>query len=414
MVFPRIDQPINMFLFQQPSKTASSTCSTKTISRVGVLLLGSLFQLAGAQQFSDLQIFTIPYDVRGLSNACTDVLNTRVSCDLDLARSTNFEILGSVDVLDPVSLEKICVPKCRDNLQDLRTKIESTCNKQTDLITYENTIYPSTFIVDNYIHKWDVSCYKDKKSGQPCDLYLWGLRNESKDPDMCSDCILGVFAVQLSSPLGYDNEYVDQFSSIKAQCGTAAANYTYTKTTYTTSTVSKTPAKTTTTAATTTSEAGRPLKCDRKYTVSQGDTCESIALAQNTSTSGGGQICLPSPCTPYQVALMDTCRSIVNRWSATVDEIVAWNPIFTSKCTNIEKWRGFVICVRRVPLLDQAHFEVDGTNIMHRVGTSTGPTTVRTITTAKPTTTMSLIPWKQRTKPPAPGTMSNCTAWYNA
>ena len=61
-----------------------------------------------------------------------------------------------------MSLEKICVPKCRDDLRDLRTKIESTCNKQTDLITYENTIYPSTFIVDNYIHKWDVSCYKDK------------------------------------------------------------------------------------------------------------------------------------------------------------------------------------------------------------------------------------------------------------
>ena len=38
----------------------------------------------------------------------------------------------------------------------------STCNKQTDLITYENTVYPSTFIVDSHIYKWDVSCYKDK------------------------------------------------------------------------------------------------------------------------------------------------------------------------------------------------------------------------------------------------------------
>jgi len=201
---------------------------------------------------------------------------------------------------------------------------------------------------------------------------------------MCSDCILGVFAVQLSSPLGYDNESVDQFSSIKAQCGTAAANYTYTKTTYTTSTVSKTSAKTTTTAATTTSGVGRSLKCDRKYTVSQGDTCESIALAQNASTydivtlnafmisctdlqKRGGQICLPSPCTPYQVALMDTCRSIANRWSATVDEIVAWNPIFTSECTNIEKWRGFVICVRCVPLLNQAQPQVDSTNVRRHI-----------------------------------------------
>ena len=85
MVFPRMDQPVNMF--QQPSKTASSTWFTKTISRVGVLLLGSLFQLAGAQQFSDFN--TLSYDFLGLSKACTDVLNTRVSCDFALARSTN-------------------------------------------------------------------------------------------------------------------------------------------------------------------------------------------------------------------------------------------------------------------------------------------------------------------------------------
>lgn len=186
---------------------------------------------------------------------------------------------------------------------------------------------------------------------------------------MCSDCILGVFAVQLSSPVGYDKEIADQFSSIKAQCGTAARNYTYTKTTYTTSTASKMPAATTSTAETATSVAGqptaRPLNCDRKYTVSQGDTCESIALAQNASTydivtlnalmmsctdlqNRGGQICLPSPCTPYQLALGDTCRSIANRWSATVDEIVAWNPIFTSNCANIDKWRDITICVRCV------------------------------------------------------------------
>lgn len=56
----------------------------------------------------------------------------------------------------------------------------------------------------------------------------------------------------------------------------------------------------------------------------------------------------------------------------------------------------------------------------HRIGTGTGPTTVRTITTAKSTTqsmaqpTMNLMPWKQATKPPAPGTVGNCTAWYNA
>lgn len=79
--------------------------------------------------------------------------------------------MASVDVLDPVSLEKICVPKCRDDLRDLRMKIESICIKQTDLITYENVVYPSTFVVDNYIYKWDVSCYKD--TSVPTPICAW-------------------------------------------------------------------------------------------------------------------------------------------------------------------------------------------------------------------------------------------------
>ena len=85
--FPWMCQSIDMF--QQPSTTAS-TKPMKTISSVGVLLLGFLFHLAGAQQFSDL--YTTPYEVLGLSKACTDVLNTRVSCDIALALSTRLSV----------------------------------------------------------------------------------------------------------------------------------------------------------------------------------------------------------------------------------------------------------------------------------------------------------------------------------
>lgn len=70
----------------------------KTISSVVVLLLGSLFRLAGAQQFSD--IYTTPYDVHGLSKACTDVMNTRVSCDIALALSTRL-LVFLVSLLEP-------------------------------------------------------------------------------------------------------------------------------------------------------------------------------------------------------------------------------------------------------------------------------------------------------------------------
>ncbi|KAK3347125.1 hypothetical protein B0T25DRAFT_634368 [Lasiosphaeria hispida] len=392
----------------------ASRNTLKTAVGSAFLLLPWALQLANAQQFDN---FKTPYEQLGLSKACTDVLNTTVSCDSALASVTEFD-RPSVDVLDPDTLGKVCVAKCRDELKSLRTNIASICNKQTDLIVFGKTAYPATFILDHYIYQYDVSCYADKKTGQLCDLYLGNLRNQSKEPDVCSDCILGVYAVQLSSPLGYYDEIAQQFSSIKSKCGTAAATYTYTKTMYSTSSATSKPGTTTSTKASTTTTSKTPaqpttppLTCDRKYTVVQNDTCSSIALAQKASTYNivtlnalsifcsdlpkpGAQICLPSPCTPYKIVAGDTCTGIANKWSATVDELLAWNPIFSFSCANVDKWWDFIICVG--------------------VGNGTSPTTIRTITTSTATTTpkptISVGPLQPK-KPHAPGSQQQ-RWWY--
>ncbi|KAK3997776.1 hypothetical protein QBC44DRAFT_391930 [Cladorrhinum sp. PSN332] len=367
----------------------------KTV-RSALLLSTWAWHLVKTQQFDSYQV---PYEQLGLSKACTDVLDTTISCDRSLAFATNFD-LPSVDVLDPVTLGRICVPNCRDDLQGLRTKIISTCNKQTDLIVFGKTAYPATFILDHYIYTYDVSCYEDKKTGQLCDLYLGNLRNQSKEPDECSDCVLGVYSVQLSSPLGYFDEIAEQFSSIKSECGTAAASYTYTKTAYSTSPATTTTATKTTTSTTSKAPAGPttpPLTCDRKYTIVQNDTCNSIAFAQKASTydiitlnaltifcsdlpKPEAQICLPSPCTPYKIVPGDSCARIANKWSATVDEIIAWNPIFSFNCRNIDKWWDFIICVG-------------------------------TLSTAKPTISVGPL---QPEKPHAPGSTTACTRWRDS
>ncbi|KAK1750485.1 hypothetical protein QBC47DRAFT_418232 [Echria macrotheca] len=317
--------------------------------RSSLLLLAWTSQFSVAQQFDG---FPISYDFLGLGKACFDVINTTVACSSTLA----------------------------------------------------NAIHLNT--------------------GQICDLYLGEMRNQSKQPDKCSDCILGVYSIQLSSPLGYDDETVQQFSSIKSACGTAAATYTYTKTAYSTSPVTSQPAtKTTTTTkavSTTTSKAPTgpttpPLSCERKYTVVQNDTCNSIALAQKTSTYNiitlnsltifcddlpkpGAQICLPSACTPYKIIPGDTCTSIANKWSATVDELMAWNPIFSFSCSNVDKWWDFIICVG--------------------VGNGTSPTTIRTLTTKTATSTSTTptvsIPPIVALKPPAPGSVSTCKKWRDS
>ncbi|KAK4221944.1 hypothetical protein QBC38DRAFT_460911 [Podospora fimiseda] len=340
-----------------------------------------LSTLVTGQQFES---FRQPYEQLGLSKACTDVLNTLVSCDISLAFSTSFDE-PSIDILDPVTLGNICVPECRDNLQSLRTKIISTCNQQTNVIVYGKTAYPATFILDHYIYTYDVSCYADRKT------------------DLCFDCVIGVYTVQLSSPLGYYEELAEQFSSIKSECGTAAATYTYTKTAYSTSpatstsqTATKTTAISSTTSKAPTGPTTLPLTCDRKYTVVQNDTCNSIALAERASTydiitlnvltiwcdnlpKPGAQICLPSP----------------------LDEIMAWNPIFSFKCANIKRWWDFVICTG--------------------VGNGTiSPTNLRTITMTSRTSasssirpTISVVPLLP-VKPHALGSISIYAKWYDA
>lgn len=214
----------------------------------------------------------------------------------------------------------------------------------------------ATLAVDHYMYTYDVSCYKNKKDGKLCDLYLGELRNQSKDPGICSDCILGVFSIQLSSPVGYSEDLASQFSSAKAKC--SATSYTFTRSTYpffaATTSPSSMPTGTTPTANS---------SCPRVYTVRRGDTCNSIALAQRTSTYGiieangmnlfcsnlqkaGPRICLPqAQCTPYTINLADTCQSIASKWNVSVQEIMAWNPFFSNGCQNIDTWRDFVICV---------------------------------------------------------------------
>ncbi|KAK4214189.1 hypothetical protein QBC37DRAFT_239711, partial [Rhypophila decipiens] len=254
-----------------------------------------------------------------------------------------------LDILDAGTLGHLCVAKCRDELQSLRSKINSNCNKQTDLIVYADIAYPASFILDHYIYQYDISCYKDRNTGQLCDLYLGGLRNQSKQPDQCSDCILGVLTVQLGSPVGYEKEAETQFSSLRSKCGTAAISTT-------------TPTSKATSSTKTKGSVLPSATCSRSYTVVQNDTCSSIGLAQKASTydivtvnslkifcndlpKPGSKICLPPVCTPYRILVGDSCTGIATKWSVTVDELISWNPIFSFNYANIDRWWDFFICV---------------------------------------------------------------------
>lgn len=131
---------------------------------------------------------------------------------------------SSVDLLDQDGLTAVCQDACRQSLVDLRTKISSSCDAGTDTIHFGYMTYPATYIADRYLYFYDVSCYRDKSSGQFCDAVVAGWRNETggSASHACEDCWLGPMSVQLGSPIGYDEERARAFASLTSSCSVDA------------------------------------------------------------------------------------------------------------------------------------------------------------------------------------------------
>lgn len=164
--------------------------------------------------------------------------------------------------------------------------------------------------------------------------------------------MLEPWRIQLESPIGYDDDFAEDFSSVTESC--KAQGYSYT-----TPPSYGTPVDPTgTQSPTTTSE---PIPCATPYTIAEGDTCESIAAAQNVSNFGiieenrldvfchlpdaGKEICLPPQCRTHFLLIHHSCRTMEEMYNVTRVQLASWNSNFDSKCLFIERWRHTTVCV---------------------------------------------------------------------
>jgi LysM repeat protein len=224
------------------------------------------------------------------------------------------------------------------------------------------------------------------------------MKNSSLTKDqICSDCMLGVTQAELSTPFGYNNASVAEFSSSASACG--KATYTIAEPTpYVLSTVSPTPS------------AAPPLRskdCPDRYQVRTGDTCFSISQANNVSTFGllywnslalgctnfpvgGKTICLPSPCSIYKVRQGDTCLSIIAQHAPdySIRQLRSWNLGINNVCSNLGDMVGQSVCIGPPAVIASA------------APPSSTPT-------GSPVTTPVAAPTNA-----AGGSNSNCGLWY--
>lgn len=193
--------------------------------------------------------------------------------------------------------------------------------------------------------------YFFRASRKYCDLVVadWINQPNYTSSQTCSQCELGVLQIQLASPFGFSDTLAEAFADTTKSC--SAANYAF---------------ATPTSYALNATMFPNPSACTGSaYTIKQDDSCVTISAANGMSTyqlitknnlnlgcdnlpAVGQSLCLPtgSTCRTYQLDLYDTCKTLMMSWNATLAQVLAWNPMINSACSNLASWRGWYLCSR--------------------------------------------------------------------
>ncbi|GFP55620.1 LysM domain-containing protein ARB_00327 [Trichoderma asperellum] len=295
-------------------------------------LLAAIFATILTVQGQQFDGYIFPHDLLGLNQGCFEVVNRTVSsCPAWLPRYAGLEG-ASVEMLPSEQLTVLC---------------ESSSS--TDVMVPNKFAYPATFLVDRFLYAASLSCLKDKASRKYCDLVVadWINQPNYTSSQTCSQCELGVLQIQLASPFGFSDTLAEAFADTTKSC--SAANYAF---------------ATPTSYALNATTFPNPSACTGSaYTIKQDDSCVTISAANGMSTyqlitknnlnlgcdnlpAVGQSLCLPtgSTCRTYQLDLYDTCKTLMMSWNATLAQVLAWNPMINSACSNLASWRGWYLC----------------------------------------------------------------------
>ncbi|KAI1461530.1 hypothetical protein F4805DRAFT_453419 [Annulohypoxylon moriforme] len=318
-------------------------------SSISLLLGTTLGQIFVGSNRSETEL---PYSIQppdGISNTCNSTFASEVTCDVNLPIIASGGYFPSDD-----DLINLCNLDCLRSLESFRSTQEQSC--VADVVVVSGLSYKVTTTLDTLLWTYNFTCRRDPTSGEFCAPIFDAWANGDTSRDSCSDCVLGVYQVQLSNFLGYDDDLASTFSSLTTSCRATGYPLTSPPPNYITET--GTPTSTTVASPTASKE------CASTYTVQDGDDCHSISQRESISTSEmlylnnlqagctdfpgpGTSLCMPHTCEVYTVQLNDTCWGIVesHNSSFTISQLVSWNIDISRGCDNLELLTGVQICV---------------------------------------------------------------------
>ncbi|KAF5511762.1 LysM domain-containing protein [Colletotrichum siamense] len=349
------------------------------------LAFGQVFVGSNSSQTSISVSLPAPANI---SSNCNATFTTEVTCDRNLPSIAFGGYFPSSD-----DLTELCNSDCLQSLESQRIAQADACSSDTMML--EGMTYPITATVDVLLWAYNYTCRRDASTGDFCQPIFDSWASGNASDEVCSDCVLGTYQIQLGSAMVYDDELASNFSSMTSSC--QATGYPIT---------SPTPLyinATATATATTTASATPSNSCVSNYTVQAGDDCHSISVSQQVSTSellyfnnleagctdfpsAGTSLCIPHTCEVYTVQQNDTCWDLAEASNGTfsIAQLVSWNIDISNGCENLELLVGNQICV-----------------------TYPGETPVVSATGAAATATTAPVPTNV-----VEGTNTNCSKYY--
>ncbi|KAI0112109.1 hypothetical protein GGR51DRAFT_547171 [Nemania sp. FL0031] len=290
------------------------------------------FQLGQSPKFSGF----------GLASSCEQVLYQTIACDsyvLNLGQRVYHGALGDTGLTDAV-----CAATCATALTAARRRIAGACASTPDLFTG----YPVLSLIDSIQAGWNETCLKDTETGKYCNAI-----EDMPEEQVCSYCYGAKLSLMQSSPYSvYDELHAQQLEYINEHCGKPEL-----------------PTEQLPPPIAVNGTAPSTCASERIYTTKEGDTCDSIALANHVSGAAlyytnpsisncsvpvvvGSELCLPLQCeTTYTVQEGDRCIPVAIDNGVAWQKLVDWNPMLNDRCTNLvsnssaNNYWGRVICV---------------------------------------------------------------------
>ncbi|KAL7794273.1 LysM domain protein [Trichoderma ceciliae] len=285
-------------------------------------------------------------DLVTLDPTCLQVLEQTINCDETVADLGLREYHGSLG--DANLTDAVCAASCSTGLATARRRIAGACVKTPELLPGMTILS----YIDSITTGWNETCLKDTTSGKYCNDIIdsWEEVENIEDmpeSELCSYCYgAKLRLMQTSEYSAYNEDYAAMLEYVNKECAVDSP----------TTPVKPAPQN----------NGTQPGTCfsGKKVVTKQGDSCDSVALANSvssaslyyinpnltncTSIAAGVELCLPQTCTTHTVQEGETCVDVGVNAGTSWMSLIDWNLMLDSRCSNLwstDPFWGHVICV---------------------------------------------------------------------